>query len=214
MRRRSDGSCEEGREQLCVLLGLDDVVDAQTVDVGTGAGVEGGRGHLAGHLRHRVRVLGYDGVLLVDGDVEGLALTLAEADAVRRLRGGEDDLADPETGGRLEDVVVREDIGRVRRAVGGGQDARDGGEVDDRVVGRSAGQVEVRIVEVGHGRYAGHRRVGLPGVGQVDAQIGDVGMTQRREVRVGDLMALRGEVGSDVMAGLATASGEEDAHAA
>ena len=86
---------QERREHLGVLVGLDDVVDPQAVDVGPGAGLERARRHLVGHLGRRVGVLGHRRVLLVDGHVERLALALGEADAVRRLRRREDHLLIP-----------------------------------------------------------------------------------------------------------------------
>ena len=92
-------------------------------------------------------------------------------------------------------------------ASGGEQDRRHRGEVHDGVVRRLLGQVQ--LVE---GRQPGERRVGLAGIGEVDPEVGDRGVPQRDEVGVGDLVALLGEVGRDVPAGLAAAAGEEDAH--
>lgn len=195
-------------------MGLDDVVDAQSVDVGAGAGVEGPGGHLARDFRHGVGVLGDDRVLLVDRDVAGLAVAAPEADAVGRLGGGEHDLADAEGGGGLEDVVVREDVGRVGGLVGGEQRSGDRGEVDDRVVGRAAVRFGAGVVVVGLGRDAGQRGVHLAGVGEVHPQVGDSRVAERGEVGVGDLVALGGEVGRDVVPGLAAAAGEEDPHGA
>ena len=81
--------------------------------------------------------------------------------------------------------------------------------MDDGVVRRLLRQVQ--LVER---RQPGERRVDLAGVGEVDAEVGDRRVPQRDEVGVGDLVALLGEVGGDVPAGLAAATGEEDAHAA
>ena len=61
-------------------------------------------------------------------------------------------------------------------------------------------------------RHPGERRVGLTGIGEIDPEVGDRGVTQRDEIGVGDLVALLGEVRRDVPAGLAAAAGEEDAH--
>ena len=44
-------------------------------------------------------------------------------------------------------------------------------------------------------------------------EVGDVGVAQRGEVGVGDLVALGSEVRRDVVPRLAAAAGEEDAHA-
>ena len=85
--------------------------------------------------------------------------------------------------------------------------ARHRGEVHDGVVGGLLGQVQ--LVE---GRQPGERRVGLTGVGEVDPKVGDRRVPQRDEVGVGDVVALLGEVRRDVPAGLAAATGEEDAH--
>ena len=198
---------EEGREHLGVLVRLDDVVDPQAVHVRPGAGVERARRHLAGDLRHRVGVLGDRRVVLVDRHVERAPLALGEADPVGRLRGGEHDLAHPQPGRSLEHVVGAEDVRRVRRGVRPEQDGRHRGEVHDGVVGRLFGQVQ--LVE---GRQPGERRVGLTDIGEVDPEVGDGRVVQRDEVGVGDLVALLGEVRRDVPAGLAAATGEEDAH--
>lgn len=207
LRRRSAGSARKSGNRLGVLVRLDDVVDPEPVDVGSRASSERAGRHLSRDLGHRVGVLGHGRVLLVHGDVVRPALSLREAHAVRRLRGGEDDLADPERGGRLEDVVGAEDVGcvgpRVRRLEDGG----DRREVHDGVVGGPALQVEL-----GHPRQPCHRRVGLTRVGEVDREVGDRGVSQRHEVGVGDVVTLVRQVGDDVLAGLATAAGEEDPH--
>ena len=198
---------QERGEHLGVLVGLDDVVDPQPVDVRAGARLERARRHLVGDLGRRVGVLGDRRVLLVDRHVERLALALGEAHAVRRLRRGEDDLPDAEPGGGLEDVVGADRVGGVGRRVAGHQDRRDGGEVDDGVVRRLL--VELQLVV---GGQSGERGVDLPGVGEVDAEVGDARVLEGDEVGVGDVVALLGEVGRDVLAGLAAATGEEDAH--
>ena len=66
---------------------------------------EGARGLLVDHLRQAVAVHRVDVVVLLQREAVEVLVALGEADAVGRLAGGDDDLADAELHRRLDDVV-------------------------------------------------------------------------------------------------------------
>ncbi len=63
----------------------------------------------------------------------GLARLVGEDDAVGCLARGDDDLLDAELRRRLDDVVGAHHVDAEELVVGHDHDARDGGEMDDRI---------------------------------------------------------------------------------
>ena len=67
----------------------------------------------------------------------------------------------------------------------------------------------LELVEAGVGRECIED---LPGVGQIDAQVADTGVTERHEVAIDDPVPLLDEMSDRMPTRLATAPGEEDSH--
>lgn len=177
-----------------VLVRLDDVADAQGVDVGAAeAAREAPRHPLAAQLGQGVRVHGVDVVVLGEREVVvGDVGALGEADAVRRLAGRNHDLGHAQLARGLDDVVGRRHVAAPRLVVGHQQDARVRGEVDDDV-GRRRHPAVVKAAEAEVRRQ---RVEDLPGVGQVRLERQDVRVKpvavrvrQRVQVEVQDLVA-------------------------
>jgi hypothetical protein len=136
----------------CVLVRLDDVPDAQAININgllcPAARVrirvslrKRPRRHLPDQLTQSIRILrhrGRDGRVLGqrEGGVDGIR-ALAETRAVDGLGGGDEDLGDAEETGGLDNVVGGLRV--VRECRGGGDEevAGVGGEVDDDVCGVS-----------------------------------------------------------------------------
>ncbi len=208
LRRRRPGSATNAGNFVGVLVRLDDVVDPQPVDVDAAPCLERPRRRFVHDLRHGVAVVGDRRVVLVDRARTPVDLAVGEADPVRRLGAREDHLRDAELHGGVDDVVRAERVHAEGLVVGRDEDRRDRSEVHHRVVGRDAG-AGLELVEARVGRQGVEH---LPGVGQVDPQVGDARMAQREEIAVGDPVALLDQVGDRMATGLAGTAGEEDAH--
>ena len=77
------------REELGVLVRLDDVADAERVDVEAGAALEAAGGDLVQHLGEAVAVHRVDVVVLLERQRPRVGLAVGEADAVGGLRRGD-----------------------------------------------------------------------------------------------------------------------------
>ena len=202
------GRIEVGGEIAGVLVGLDDVADAEGVDIDAEAAGEGAGGALAAQLGGGVAVFRVDVVVLLEREGVVVDVALSEADAVRRLRAGDDDLLDPELARGLDDVVRAQHVAAEALVVRHQHIARVRGEVDHRVR-RLQGRVAVlRHVEVGAQRVED-----LPAVGKVDFHRVDVGIVERDQVEVEHFVPLGHEVGDHMAAGFAGPAGEDDAFA-
>ena len=93
MRRHRIG--DEAGEAV-VFVRLDDVADAQRVDVGAVAHGEGAGGFLVDHLGQAVAVHRVDVVVLFQRERVVVLVALGKAHAIGGLAGGDDDLADAE----------------------------------------------------------------------------------------------------------------------
>ncbi len=210
LRRRRLGSATNAGNVGRVLVRFDHVVDTQPVDVDAGPRLKRSRRRLVDDLRHRVAVVRHRRVLLIDRHVLGPNLTVCKADPVRRLRTGEDHLADPQLHCGVDDVVRAERVDPERLVVRPDEDRRDRCEVNDGVVARDTG-TGLQLVEAG---VSGQRVEDLSGIGQVDAEVGDARVTERHQVAVDDPVSLLDEIRDRVPTRLAAATGEEDSHAA
>ena len=152
-----------------VFVGLDDVAYPQGVDIGAWkAAREAPRTALAAQFRGRVGVFGIVVVLLFEGEVVVVGVGLGEADAVRRLRAGDDHLLDAELARRFDHVVRAEHVAPEALAVGDQHVARVRGEVDDGVRGPHARAVgPPRVLVVAEVEMRRQRVEGLPGVGEI-----------------------------------------------
>ena len=198
---------EEGLE-LAVLVRLDDVADAQGVDVGAVAHGEGARGLLVADLGQAVAVHRIDVVVLFEREAVKVLVALGEADAVGRLARGDDDLAHAELHRRLDHVVGADDVGGEGGVVRLDQHARDRREMHDGV-GRARRVAEIEALEAEMRRQ---RVEGLAAVGEIGDQSVDAGQVERLPIDVEDVMALDDEMGDGVPPGLAGPAGEDDAH--
>ena len=192
--------------EAAVLVRLDDVANAQRVDVGLEAHGEGARGLFVDHLGQAVAVHGVDVIVLLQREVLEVLLALGEADAVGGLAGGHDDLADAEFHGGFDDVVGPHDIDPVGLVVGVDQHARDGGEVNHRVDRPGRGT----FLEAGEPEVGGQGVHDLAGLGDVADERGDGGVLEGLPVEVEDLVALVEQPGQHVAPRLAGAACEEN----
>ena len=80
--------------------------------------------------------------------------------------------------------------------------------MDDGVIRGDTG-AGLELVETGVRRESVED---LPGVGQIDAQVGDTGVTERHEVAIDHPVPLLDEMSDRMPTRLATAPGEEDTH--
>ncbi len=147
-------------------------------------------------------------MLLIDRHVLGPDLTVGEADPVRRLGAREDHLSDPQLHRRVDDVVRAERVDPERLVVWSNQDRWDRGEVDDGVVVRYTGP-GLEFVEA---RVRAQSVEDLSGIGQVDAEVGDARVSERRQVPVDHPVSLLDEMGDRVPTRLAAATRKEDSH--
>ena len=185
---------------------LDDVADAQRVDVGAVAHGEGARGLLVDELGQAVAVHRIDVVVLLQREGVEVLVALGEADAIGRLARGDDHLADAELHRRLDDVVGAHDVDAEGVVVRLDQDARDRREMDDGVDrGRRRALLEAFEAEM-----RGHSVEDLRLVIDIGDQRRDAGMVEGLEVDIEDAVALGEKVGHDVAAGLAGSAREHD----
>jgi hypothetical protein len=105
-------------EVALVLVRLDDIADAQDVNIISEAPREASSGLFAADLAQSVGVHGVDVVVFFQREGVVVGVAFAEADAIGRLAGGCDDFLDAEFGGGFDHVVGGGDVGAEAFVVG------------------------------------------------------------------------------------------------
>lgn len=209
-----------------ILVRLHDVSNPERVNVDTLAIVRIGespckrsRDLLADQLGEAVRVHRVDRVLFREGQLDIIGLAKAKADAKRALARRDHNLLDAELGRRLDDIVRRLRIGAEGLVVGHNHVARVRRKMDDdvghaQVPARLARRGRVRQAVLAHRKERGERVPHLTRVGQVGLERvhGDRWVREIDQVQVEHLVPLADEVGDDMAAGLAAATGEDDSN--
>ena len=116
-----------------IFMGLDDIADPQRVDIGAVPHGEGAGGLLVHHLGETVAVHRVDVVVFLERKRVIVLVALGETYAVGGFARSDNDLADAKLHRRLDDVVGRDGIDCESGVVGVDEDARNGGEMHNRV---------------------------------------------------------------------------------
>ena len=186
---------------------LDDVADAQCIDVGAVAHGEGAGRPFVEDLGEAVGVHRVAVVILLEGEVVVVLVALGKAHAIGRFARGDDDLAHAELHRRLDDIVGGDGVDGEGGVVGLDQHARHGGKVHHRIGRGRHPALVIALEAMVHGERVEH----LTGVRDVGDERVDAGTVQGLQVEVEDVIALGLEPGHHVLAGLAGAAGEDDA---
>lgn len=201
---------------------LDDVADAEGVDVGAEAAGETAGAALAAEFAGGVGVHGVDIVVFLEGELvvcwvlEGLrevgmggrvtvGVPLREAHAICRLRTRDHHFLDSEFTRRFDHVVCALYVRHEALVVWHQHIPRVGRKMYHSVRLLHAGFLVLGHVE--------ERREGvedLAAVGEIGLHGVDIGVVEGYEIEVQDFVALRYQVGDTVAAGFAAAAGEND----
>ncbi|MCY1306712.1 hypothetical protein D9M70_565860 [compost metagenome] len=112
---------------------LDHIANAQGIDVGAASQCKGARGLFVDDFGECVAIHRVDVIVLVERKITRVSRLVGENEAVGRLTRCDDDLADAKLHRRLDDIVGAHRIDAKELVVGGDQDARDRGKVDDGI---------------------------------------------------------------------------------
>ncbi len=187
-----------------VFVRLDDIADAQCIDVDAVAQREGAGRLLVDDLGqpvavHRINVLG-----LLEREALEVPVAFRKTNAVGGFAGGDDDLAHAKLRRRLDHIVGADGVLTEGFVVGMDQNARNRGEMHHRVRRRRG----LAVLEAIETEMRGQDIEGLTVIGQIGHQRVDGGMIERLEVDIEQPVSLPGQIRQDMTSRLACSTSE------